>query len=543
MIRTASPPQQGAGTSTTRRLFATFLVAVCALALATPATAQLHDLTQAPNPENVGIKKSLADQVGAGQGDEDTPGSSAWIIARDPFRAVARGRQLFQRKFTVAQGFGPLTGDGVGDIVADGSIGAGLVDSCAGCHGRPRGSAGHGGNVFTRPDSRDAPHLFGLGLVEMLADEITRDLRAQRNQAILAAQINASPVTVVLASKGISYGSLTAHSDGSVDTMGLEGVDGDLRVKPFFAEGSAFSIRQFTVGALNAEMGLESPDPMLLAAHDGQTVVTAGGLVIDGSVDDPGPPPVSDPSEDSDGDGVVNEIDPALVDHLEVYLLNYFKPGTYRQDNLTKVGFMKMEEIGCTQCHIRSLTIDSDRRVADVDTVYDPTNGVFNRLFATAAGRFVQVPDPENPQLPPFLRPAGDSFVVENIFTDLKRHDLGPTFWERNFDGTLQKEFVTEPLWGVGTTPPYGHDGRSISLNEVILRHGGEAQAARDAYAALNESQVARILAALDSLVLFGPSDTASNLDPGNPAHPDFPQWGHGSIDLTVLFNDPDDPE
>ena len=43
---------------------------------------------------------------------------------------------------------------------------------------------------------------------------------------------------------------------------------------------------------------------------------------------------------------------------------------------------------------------------------------------------------------------------------------------------------MTEPLWGVGTTAPYGHDGRSINLNEVILRHGGEAQRARDLYAA-----------------------------------------------------------
>ena len=38
--------------------------------------------------------------------------------------------------------------------------------------------------------------------------------------------------------------------------------------------------------------------------------------------------------------------------------------------------------------------------------------------------------------------------------------------------------FMTEPLWGVGTTAPYGHDGRSGTLEDVILRHGGEAQAA-----------------------------------------------------------------
>jgi len=101
---------------------------------------------------------------------------------------VRRGRQLFQRKFTADQGFGPrVRPDSTGDIQQEPGLGAGLVDSCAGCHGRPRGAAGFGGDVATRPDSRDAPHLFGLGLQEMLADEMTRDLRTQRDQALRSA--------------------------------------------------------------------------------------------------------------------------------------------------------------------------------------------------------------------------------------------------------------------------------------------------------------------------------------------------------------------
>jgi len=65
---------------------------------------------------------------------------------------------------------------------------------------------------------------------------------------------------------------------------------------------------------------------------------------------------------------------------------------------------------------------------------------------------------------------------AQNIFTDFKRHDLGPNFYERNYDGTLQQQFLTRPLWGIGAKSSFGHDGRSISLDEVILRHGGEAQ-------------------------------------------------------------------
>ena len=73
---------------------------------------------------------------------------------------------------------------------------------------------------------------------------------------------------------------------------------------------------------------------------------------------------------------------------------------------------------------------------------------------------------------------------------------------QRNFDGTIQKEFMTEPLWGVGTTGPYGHDGRSINLVEIIQRHGGEAAASRRKWRRLPPLGQQAILAFLRSLVL-----------------------------------------
>ena len=105
------------------------------------------------------IIKNLDAQIGTGHGDENTEGSAVYLIKRDPARSIRRGRQLFQRKFTLAEGHGPrvnIFSDG--DITTNRAIGAGLSDSCASCHGRPKGSAGFGGDVVTRPDSRDAPH-------------------------------------------------------------------------------------------------------------------------------------------------------------------------------------------------------------------------------------------------------------------------------------------------------------------------------------------------------------------------------------------------
>lgn len=501
---------------------------------------QETDVTQTPNFEQAGIKKSLIDQVGAGRGDILTPGSSRYIIARDPFRSIRRGRNLFQRKFTMAQGFGPRTGDGLGDIATEGSFGAGLSDSCAACHGRPRGSAGFGGDVFTRPDSRDAPHLFGLGLIEMLADEITQDLRRIRDQAKIEAQATQHTVEVRLTSKGISYGSIRVNPDGSVDPSQLEGVDNDLRVRPFFHHGGTISIREFVVGALNAEMGLEAFDPDLARASAGERVITLSGMVLDGTIDQIEAPPASSESDDPDLDGVANEIPVSLVDHMEFYLLNYFKPGIGRTTSDTEKGQKTFQDIQCTECHIQNLVIEKDRRVADVETSYDERRGIFNGLFAVATPQFQEVPGSGSP---PVKQPQGRRFLVKNIYADFKRHDLGPNFWERNFDGNMTKLFMTEPLWGVGSSAPYGHDGRSIDLWSVIMRHGGEAQDARDRFARLPDRKQGQIIDFLQTLVLFPPDDTASNLNPGDSHAPNYPQYGHGNIALPALFNDPTDLE
>lgn len=503
--------------------------------------AQLIDQTRAPNTEREGIAKSYAQQIGAGRGDWSTPGSSSFIIARDPFRAIRRGRQLFNRKFTKSIGAGPLAADGLGDVEKKLEIGAGLSDSCAGCHGLPRGSAGFGGAVVTRPDSRNAPHLFGLGLKEMLGDEITAELRSRRDAALAGARAAGAPATHSLTAKGIDYGRITANPDGTLDLSAVRGVSQDLRVRPFFANGETFSIRDFVVGALQNEMGLQPVDPDLAAAAAGKRVVTPSGLVLDGRQDRFSAPLAAGDKSDPDGDGVVNEIPQSIVDFFEFYLLNYFKPAHGEETDVVRNGRTVFLRTGCASCHVQDLQIDRDRRVADLETVHDPAQGIFNGLFATAVPLFTAVNDSGG--FPAAKLPAMKPYLVRDIFSDFRRHDLGPNFHERKYDGTIEAEFMTTPLWGVGSTPPYGHDGRSMTLNDVILRHGGEAQAARDAYAALGRLDRQDLLDFLGSLMLFPPDDTASNLNPGDRRAPGFPQRGHGSVALSVLFNDPKEPE
>ena len=512
----------------------TIVVVVC-LSASAPIFGQLIDKNKAPNTSDDGISRPLMGaghptQIGSGRSGADG-NCSQNVIRFDPFRAIRRGRQLFQRKFSRIEGQGAVSGDGFGNIDTDLAIGAGLADSCAACHGRPRGAAGFGGDVVTRPDSRDAPHLFGLGLKEMLADEITTDLRSIRDRTVAKAAATGAPVTLPLTSKGISYGHITSMPDGKLDTSLVEGVDEDLRVRPFFHHGGTISIREFVVGALKNEMGLAmANDPDLVAAKSGP-VTTPSGMVLNGVTDKI----EESPAEEGDLEGNV-DARAALVDFLEFYLLNYFKAGLGEQTAETRLGQKFFEKAGCASCHIPNLRIVRDRRVADVDTMFDPVRGNFNRIFATARLLLANPSSVGHAEVEKI--PARQPFMVDNFYSDLKRHDLGPGFHERNYDGTIRTHFLTAPLWGVAGTGPYGHDGRSISITDVILRHGGEAQEARDAFAGLQAPQRSWIVAFLNSLIVFPPDDTASNLDPGDRSDPAFPQRHHGSIRLTVLFND-----
>jgi di-heme oxidoreductase (putative peroxidase) len=533
---------------TGNRRFARFGALFTVLAFSLPASAQLTDFSQTQPIQPDGtmlpwvpgstIGKSLVNQVGAGRGDVDTPASSEYLIARDPFRAVRRGRQLFQRKFTLEQGQGPRVNfDSGGDIMTNPALGAGLSDSCASCHGRPRGAAGFGGDVATRPDSRNSPHLFGIGLREIVADEMTSDLRTLRSLAAQQAATSGADVTLPLASKFVSFGTITAHADGTFDTSHVDGVNADLRVRPFFADGREYSLRAFAVGAFNDEMGLQSPDPVLCAASDPVhpvRSVSPTGMVFDPALDVVKRPPTCDATEDADHDGVADELDPALLDYTEMYLLNYFKPGTGKTTARTDEGLALMRAIGCTGCHVQNFRIAHDRRIADVETKYDPERGLFNRLYATAIPLYDTIADGNTY---PKMVAHRAAYTVENLFTDFKRHDLGAAFHERNYDGTVHTAFMTSPLWGVGSKAPYGHDGRSISLEDVILRHGGEAAASKQTFVALDDDNQRKVLEFLGTLVLFPPDDTASNLNPGHPGTDDMQNpAAHGSIALSALF-------
>jgi CxxC motif-containing protein (DUF1111 family) len=91
--------------------------------------------------------------------------------------------------------------------------------------------------------------------------------------------------------------------------------------------------------------------------------------------------------------------------------------------------------------------------------------------------------------------------VIARLFSDLLLHDMGPELADGIVEGDATgSEFRTAPLWGLGRTAPYLHDGRAATVEDAIAAHGGEAEGARSRFFALPDTDRAALLAFLLSL-------------------------------------------
>lgn len=87
------------------------------------------------------------------------------------------------------------------------------------------------------------------------------------------------------------------------------------------------------------------------------------------------------------------------------------------------------------------------------------------------------------------------------LYSDLLLHDVTPSYFLGIEDGDASmREFRTPPLWGLATTAPYMHDGSAATVEEAILQHASEAQAARNTYLDLPPALQRALLAFLESL-------------------------------------------
>jgi cytochrome c peroxidase len=312
------------------------------------------------------------------------------------------------------------------------------------------------GNGFAAFDGRaiNPPALFGLGGVQLLAQEMTIDL--QRLKELAASSPAGTRLDLV--SKGVDFGYLISSGSGGVDTSHVQGVDEDLIVRPFGRKGEFSSVRSFDLEATQFHMGM-------------QPVEVVGEYV------------------DADRDGVMNELLPGEISALEIFLCTMDRPRREKPDKVALEGFEYFRETGCDQCHRPHLQTGSRYLGFSYPEISsDPGKNVFYRVDLSRA--------------PPRFDENKSNGIEVELFSDLKRHNMGPDLAEsfHRADDRRNSEFITAKLWGVADTAPYLHDGRALTLLEAIRFHGGEAQNARDRFLALPADNQAALIAFLKTL-------------------------------------------
>ncbi|MEO5657443.1 MAG: di-heme oxidoredictase family protein, partial [Nitrospiria bacterium] len=475
--------------------------------------------------------------------DPSVEGGSRFLQDVDPWLAYQRGKNLTQREFRARDGvfgraglfFDPKL---LGDRVTP-RLGRDHVSSCGMCHNVPYRDGG-AGVTFPKGggEGRNTPHFFGAGLIEMLGLQtrlkVLQACDPARRGFVAVADAPPGPILIEPATGAvpIDFGRCRdsdgdgrpdlnkifrvwyvdregrrvledANGDGAIDLRDPTVIGYNLEMMVFGwgeTDGAmAPTLRVFFTDPIDTHTGMQAYDPTLqiddgahgddgpgdglarvsnagarqFAIHapaDRGTRLTAQGL----SLDDP------------DGDGAITEISEGDVDLAEWYLLHAPPPALDRQTPQTRRGRALMAAWRCTSCHTPQWSIyaadpsnadpyrryDGDRRFFDLPVEYQQTA---DRL----EGTLVSLADPREGG---GLIPRRGAATVANIFSDLKHHEMGDAFAETLFNGARVRQFRTAPLWGVGTSAPYGHDGASLTLDAVIRRHGGEARESTERY-------------------------------------------------------------
>lgn len=409
------------------------------------------------------------------------------ISSADLADLVKAGSELFSAQFTSADGEGrptatqaliPTHFKHARELTFQRASGPDS-SSCFSCHSQPKlgGAGDFAANAFTSEgtesadfdsvdsqfsNERNSPILFGSGLKELIAREMTVDLQTLRDKTVAQAQASGKPVDVELVSKGVDFGKIVANPDGTLDESKLDGIDPDLIVRPFGRKGVFTSLREMTITALNNHFGMEADERF--------------GPAVTGEVD-------------FDGDGVPDEMTPGNVSAMVAFQATlpasipvaFGKPDW---DAAAAKGKALFAQIGCASCHMASMPLHS--LVFSDPSPYDEAGTLTSRDVAEVASY-----DLDQFAWAKALPRDANGDVLVPIFSDFKRHEIadsGDNFFANEIESqafTGRDTFMTPPLWGVADTAPWGHRGDLTTLDAVIMHHAGEARPAREAFAGL----------------------------------------------------------
>jgi hypothetical protein len=445
---------------------------------------------------------------------------------------VQRGFELFGAMWTIEEGGGRPMSKGTGAAVSDPTsplvfprnfnrISAPDANSCFGCHNLPR--SGGGGdivaNVFvlaqrfdfasfdpsdgtptrggvdeagepveldTISNNRASLGMFGSGYIEMLARQMTAELRAIRDAIPPGGE-------AALLAKGIGFGTLRRRADGTWDTSAVEGIASNslasagaatppsLLIRPFHQAGAVISLREFTNNAFNHHHGIQTSERF-------------------GTTADP------------DGDGFTAEMSSAEVTAVSIYQATLPPPGRVIPrvsaiEDAVLNGEQRFAQIGCTTCHVPALPLSNWGWFFEEPSPFNPAGNLKRGDIEPV------IVNLNSGSLPgPRLREENGVTWVP-AYTDMKLHDLTdgpddplreplnmhfPAGSEGFFAGNGR--FLTKKLWGAANERPYFHHGLYTTLRQAILGHGGEGAESRAAFQALSEYDQGSIIEFLKTL-------------------------------------------
>jgi CxxC motif-containing protein (DUF1111 family) len=364
--------------------------------------------------------------------------------------AFERGRAIFEKRFTPSEGLGPLYN----------------TTSCETCHSTPvtGGSAQLYRNFYVAMLGT-APAMMAVpGLPSAVVPNYGKgnDLTLSGGRKVIpdpatvgpmsVAQRNAPSLFGVGMFEFVSNATIASHADpNDVDGDGISGrLNFDFgQVGRFGYKAQSNNIEVFTRAPLRNQMGITS-NPFLGAGG----VVSASSALVQVS----GDPnlPLTDLDDVPDPEISSQELGDLIA-------FTRFLAPPRRLEPLSDAahrGEALFEDLGCVKCHVPALPSSRGRVEAYTDLL------LHDMGHELADG--MQFGIPQASSIPP--------------------------------SNSTERDFRTQPLWGVSLHGPWLHDGRAETLLEAILLHGGEALAIRQAFEALSASQRADVIEFLEHL-------------------------------------------
>ncbi len=349
--------------------------------------------------------------------------------------------------------------------------------------------------------------ILGNGYIEVIPDEVILALRDEQRKWGMEGFPVVVPVPV----------EAKVGADGKIEFTFVE------RLGRFGWKCQEASLLNFSAGAYVTEIGITSPMQPNELTSLGRDV-----SMYDGKKPEP---------EDT-----IKDDDPAKPDHLfgnDVEAFTKFMRATKalpRDPMLVGTPdvvageqlFRNNKALGCAICHQPDYTTPNvgkairtldDKRGSDLETVPvglgDKIIHPYSDFMLHNVGTGDGIAQTQHADIPAKgqndLQKISDETRTKNRvgrvegnyrgddkYRTLKPADPAPA--DPGFDDRTANKMRTAPLWGLRTRPQLMHDGLSMTVEDAIRRHAGQAVGVRLKYEALPSEQKKQLLAFLNSL-------------------------------------------